>query len=191
VSFIFEAATQYTPSLTHLAPSHTIPPFFVIMNNKDKEHLVHAAAGAGELAAQAKNAVADLSEKHHVKQQLLSLKQQGMEKYAEMTGRNASLDGTIVKFSTVAAVGAAAVSIVPAVAVGAAVGGALLATVKANADTLQAQVAQNYEAIVGRDAAADGAKLQGATNKMMETGREMGQTFASAFKAKDQGKPLI
>jgi hypothetical protein len=77
---------------------------------------------SGKVADSGVDKLQEFAKEQKLSEKAQDLKLKAMDKYSKETGRNASMDGTILKYSAAATVGAVALSTAPAVLIGTAVG---------------------------------------------------------------------
>ena len=75
----------------------------------------------GKAAGHLANQIEKVSKDKRVQDGLQNIKQNGMERYTQETGRNASIDGSILKYTAMGVAGAVAIASAPAVIIGAAI----------------------------------------------------------------------
>ena len=132
---------------------------------------------AGKFAAQGVEKAKELAEKNHLEEKAMELKKSGMKLYEENTGRNASLDGTVLKYTGVATVAAVALSTAPAVLIGTAVAGAAVAV----AGTQQDKATKSYTNATGRDGEKDKTAIVAAANTAKTAIIESATQFKQGF----------
>ena len=101
----------------------------------------------GKAAGHLANQIEKVSKDKRVQDGLQNIKQNGMERYTQETGRNASIDGSILKYTAMGVAGAVAIASAPAVIIGAAIS----TTVVAVAASQVNKATEAFSEATGRD----------------------------------------
>jgi hypothetical protein len=140
---------------------------------------------SGKAVANGADKLQEFAKDQKLAEKAQDLKLKAMDKFNKETGRNASLDGTILKYSAVATLGAVALSTAPAVLIGTAVAGSVVAIASSQVDN----ATKKYSEVTKRDGEADRNKVVGvatsATKAVIEAGKDFKQGFVEN---KGQGK---
>ena len=110
-----------------------------------------ASLEVGKAAGHLANQIEKVATDKKLQDGLQNIKQQGMERYTKETGRNATVDGSILKYTAIGVAGAVAVTSAPAMIIGAAVG----TTVAALAASQVNKVTERISEATGRDPEKD------------------------------------
>lgn len=132
-------------------------------NNIQSQHdkLRQASFEAGRLTGTAVVKTQQIIKEQGLAEKAAQLKHNAMEAYTRETGRNASLDGTILKYSAVATAGAVALTAAPAIVVGAAISAAVVGV----ASSQLGKATAKYSETTGRDGNKDKDTVVKAMNE--------------------------
>ncbi|KAJ3364606.1 hypothetical protein HDU91_002494 [Kappamyces sp. JEL0680] len=139
--------------------------------------LKNASFGAGKLAGQTHQQVEKFAEEQNLRGKVEELKLKGMERYSKETGRSASMDGTILKYSAMATAGAVAITTAPAVVIGAAVGAVVVGAAATQID----KATKAYSNTTGRDGASDKKAVAQALENTKNATIEAGKSFRDGY----------
>jgi hypothetical protein len=139
---------------------------------------------AGKAVQITKNGVEELAEKHDFKGKAEHAKMTLVNKYEGSTGRNATVDQAILKYSAVTMTGAVAISAAPAIIVASAVG----ASVYANSQPIKDKINSKYHVVTGRNAKAD---LDNLGNKVSHFALETTTSFKEGMQSEQTVQPNL
>lgn len=132
---------------------------------------------SGKVAATGVDKLQGFAKEQKLAEKAQDLKVKAMEKYSKETGRNASMDGTILKYSAIATVGAVAISTAPAVIIGTAVAGSVAAIASSQVNN----ATKKYSEVTKRDGEADKNKVVEAANSAKKAIVEAGTDFKQGY----------
>jgi hypothetical protein len=138
---------------------------------------MHLFYESGKAVANGTDKLQEFAKEQKLAEKAQDLKMKAMESYHKETGRNASMDGTILKYSAVATVGAVALSTAPAIFIGTAVAGSVVAIASSQVDN----ATKKYSEATKRDGEADKNKVIGAANSAAKAVMEAGKEFKQGF----------
>ena len=135
----------------------------------------------GKTAGLVVNQLQKKAEDNHLTEKVFALKAEAMDKYNKETGRNASVDGTILKYTAVATAGAITLTSMPAVLIGTAAATAAIGI----ASTRVTKATKVFSEATGRDGEKDKAT---AKEVVKETRIAMTEAAASIKKGYESAR---
>jgi hypothetical protein len=144
------------------------PESCIALNNMDA--LKMFANKAGDVAAAAKEKASAFSEAHDIKGKAAQMKESMKSGYESTTGRNAEVDGMLIKVGAAGAKASVMTATAPA-----------MAAMSNAARDVGAAATKGFETVTGRDATTDKASIGQVVHQVSNNLQDVGSSFKSGM----------